>query len=138
MQKKSVSEWASRVQAQWELIERHEMIRVMHEEHAFSDLFLAFLLGRIMRTQADLVDLQFRRILANAFRLSVRLSCSGVSGMVRLSVGITSSQKCSGGQQEGRHSVHYCSHLRIGQLGPLHVAQVSYREQTLRMIPANI
>ncbi len=29
------------------------MIRVMHEEHAFSDLFLKFLLARSMRTQAD-------------------------------------------------------------------------------------
>jgi hypothetical protein len=35
------------------------MIRVMHEEHAFSDLFLAFLLARSMRTQADLVDQLF-------------------------------------------------------------------------------
>jgi CRP/FNR family cyclic AMP-dependent transcriptional regulator len=40
-------------------IGRHEMIRVMHEEHAFSDLFLAFLLARSMRTQADLVDQLF-------------------------------------------------------------------------------
>src|SRR6202034_2717860 len=40
-------------------IEREEMIRVMHEEHAFSDLFLKFLLGRSMRTQADLVDQLF-------------------------------------------------------------------------------
>ena len=40
-------------------IERTEMIRVMHEEHAFSDLFLAFLLARSMRTQADLVDQLF-------------------------------------------------------------------------------
>ena len=37
-------------------IERDEMIRVMHEEHTFSDLFLKFLLARSMRTQADLVD----------------------------------------------------------------------------------
>ena len=40
-------------------IERSEMIRVMHEEHAFSDLFLKFLLERSMRTQADLVDQLF-------------------------------------------------------------------------------
>ena len=40
-------------------IERAEMIRVMHEEHAFSDLFLRFLLARNMRTQADLVDQLF-------------------------------------------------------------------------------
>ena len=40
-------------------IEREEMIRVLHEEHAFSDLFLKFLLARSMRTQADLVDQLF-------------------------------------------------------------------------------
>jgi CRP-like cAMP-binding protein len=40
-------------------IERTEMIRVMHEEHAFSDIFLKFLLDRSMRTQADLVDQLF-------------------------------------------------------------------------------
>ncbi len=40
-------------------IKREEMIRVMHEEHAFSDLFLKFLLARSMRVQADLVDQLF-------------------------------------------------------------------------------
>jgi CRP-like cAMP-binding protein len=40
-------------------IERAEMVRVMHEEHAFSDMFLKFLLERSMRTQADLVDQLF-------------------------------------------------------------------------------
>jgi CRP-like cAMP-binding protein len=40
-------------------IAREEMIHVMHEEHAFSDLFLKFLLERSMRTQADLVDQLF-------------------------------------------------------------------------------
>ena len=40
-------------------ITREEMIRVMHEEHDFSDLFLKFLLARSMRIQADLVDQLF-------------------------------------------------------------------------------
>jgi CRP/FNR family transcriptional regulator, cyclic AMP receptor protein len=40
-------------------IEREEMVRVMHEEHVFSDLFLKFLLARSMRVQADLVDQLF-------------------------------------------------------------------------------
>jgi CRP/FNR family cyclic AMP-dependent transcriptional regulator len=40
-------------------IDREEMIQVMHEEHAFSDVFLKFLLARSMRTQADLVDQLF-------------------------------------------------------------------------------
>jgi len=40
-------------------IERDEMIRVLQSEHAFSGLFLKFLLSRSMRTQADLVDQLF-------------------------------------------------------------------------------
>jgi CRP-like cAMP-binding protein len=37
-------------------ISREEMIRVMHRERQFSNLFLNFLLARSMRGQADLVD----------------------------------------------------------------------------------
>jgi len=40
-------------------VKREEMIRALHEEHAFSDLFLKFMLERSMRTQADLVDQLF-------------------------------------------------------------------------------
>ena len=40
-------------------INREEMIRVMHEEHEFSDLFLKFLLARCLRNQANLVDQLF-------------------------------------------------------------------------------
>lgn len=37
-------------------IGREEMARVMHEEHAFSEHFLKFMLARSMRIQADLID----------------------------------------------------------------------------------
>jgi CRP-like cAMP-binding protein len=40
-------------------ISREEMIHELHEDHAFSDFFLRFLLKRGMRTQADLVDQLF-------------------------------------------------------------------------------
>ena len=40
-------------------ITRDEMVRVIHEEPAFSEHFLAFVLSRSMRTQADLVDQLF-------------------------------------------------------------------------------
>jgi CRP-like cAMP-binding protein len=40
-------------------IGRSEMIRVMHDEPAFADIFLKFLLARSMRSQADLVDQLF-------------------------------------------------------------------------------
>jgi len=40
-------------------IGRDEMVRVMHDEPSFADIFLKFLLARSMRTQADLVDQLF-------------------------------------------------------------------------------
>jgi CRP-like cAMP-binding protein len=40
-------------------IERTEMVRAMHEDHALNDMFLKYLLARSMRTQADLVDQLF-------------------------------------------------------------------------------
>ncbi len=40
-------------------IGRAEMVRVMHDEPSFADIFMKFLLARSMRTQADLVDLLF-------------------------------------------------------------------------------
>jgi CRP-like cAMP-binding protein len=40
-------------------IDKAEMLRVLHEEHAFSDFFLKFMLARGMRIQADLIDQLF-------------------------------------------------------------------------------
>jgi len=40
-------------------IDRVDMIRLLHEQHEFSDLFLKFILMRGMRTQEDLVDQLF-------------------------------------------------------------------------------
>ena len=40
-------------------IVRDEMVRVLQEQHALSDLFRAFLLARSLRAQADLVDQLF-------------------------------------------------------------------------------
>jgi CRP-like cAMP-binding protein len=37
-------------------IKREEMIRVMHQEPAFCDMFLSYLVARGMRTLSDLVD----------------------------------------------------------------------------------
>jgi CRP/FNR family transcriptional regulator, cyclic AMP receptor protein len=40
-------------------IEKKEMLRTLHEEHKFSDLFVAYLVHRHNHTQADLVDQLF-------------------------------------------------------------------------------
>ena len=61
-------------------IERKEMIRVMHEENAFSDLFLAFLLGRSMRIQADLVDHLFNSSEKRLARILLLLAEFGKPG----------------------------------------------------------
>ncbi len=40
-------------------IEKTEMVRVLHEERTFSDLFVPYVLSRNVRTQEDLVDQLF-------------------------------------------------------------------------------
>ena len=40
-------------------IGKNEMIRVLHEEHAFSDRFISYMLGRNIRIEEDLVDQLF-------------------------------------------------------------------------------
>jgi CRP/FNR family transcriptional regulator, cyclic AMP receptor protein len=61
-------------------IERKEMVRAMHEEHGFSDLFLAFLLARSMRTQADLVDQLFNSSEKRLARILLLLAEFGKPG----------------------------------------------------------
>jgi len=43
------------------VIEKQEMIRVLHEQHEFSDRFIAHMLARNVRVEADLVDQLFNR-----------------------------------------------------------------------------
>jgi CRP/FNR family transcriptional regulator, cyclic AMP receptor protein len=61
-------------------IERAEIIRVLHEEHSFSDLFLKFLLVRSMRTQADLVDQLFNSSEKRLARILLLLAEFGKPG----------------------------------------------------------
>ncbi len=41
------------------VIEKDEMIRVLHAEHAFSDRFIAYMLARNIRVEEDLIDQLF-------------------------------------------------------------------------------
>ncbi len=41
------------------VIEKSEMIRVLHEEHEFSDRFIAYMLARNVRVEEDLIDQLF-------------------------------------------------------------------------------
>ena len=61
-------------------ISREEMIRVMHEEHDLSDLFLKFLLERSMRVQADLVDQLYNSSEKRLARILLLMAEFGVPG----------------------------------------------------------
>src|SRR6202453_3238294 len=59
------------------VIEKNEMIRVLHEEHKLSDRFITYLLTRNIRVEEDLVDQLFNSIekrIARALLLLARYS----------------------------------------------------------------
>jgi len=61
-------------------IKRDEILRVIHEEHDFSDLFLKFLLARSMRIQADLVDQLFNSSEKRLARILLLMAEFGKAG----------------------------------------------------------
>jgi CRP/FNR family transcriptional regulator, cyclic AMP receptor protein len=61
-------------------IERKEMIRVLHEEHALSDIFVAHLLARNARVQDDLVDQLFNSSEKRLARVLLLLAQFGKEG----------------------------------------------------------
>jgi CRP/FNR family cyclic AMP-dependent transcriptional regulator len=61
-------------------IERSEMIRVMLEEHTFSDMFLKYVLARSMRTQADLIDQLFNSSEKRLARILLLMAEFGTPG----------------------------------------------------------
>jgi len=63
-------------------IEKREMLRTLHEEHRFSDMFVAYVVGRHNRTQSDLVDQLFNsteRRLARTLLILARFGKQGRS-----------------------------------------------------------
>ncbi|MBL8674442.1 MAG: Crp/Fnr family transcriptional regulator [Rhodospirillales bacterium] len=61
-------------------IEKDAMIRVLHEQPAFSALFMAFLLARNIRIEADLVDQLFNSSERRLARLLLMLANFGKEG----------------------------------------------------------
>lgn len=61
-------------------IKRAEMVRVLHEEHAFADVFVSFLLARNVRIQADLVDQLFNSSEKRLARILLLLANFGKEG----------------------------------------------------------
>ncbi len=66
-------------------IDKSKMLRTLHEEHAFSDLFVAYVIARHNRTQADLIDQLFNsseKRLARALLILARFGKKPVSEIV--------------------------------------------------------
>jgi len=61
-------------------INRDAMVRVMHHERAFSELFIKFLLARSMRTQADLIDQLFNSSEKRLARILLLMAEFGTPG----------------------------------------------------------
>jgi CRP-like cAMP-binding protein len=61
-------------------LEKAAIIRVIHEEPAFSEMFIAHLLGRTLRVEADLVDQLFNSSEKRLARLLLLLANFGKEG----------------------------------------------------------
>ena len=61
-------------------IDKAAMLNVLHREHAFSDLFVAYLVGRYNQTQADLVDQLFNSAEKRLARTLLLLARFGKEG----------------------------------------------------------
>ena len=61
-------------------LDREEMIKMLHTEHEFSDMFLKFVLARAIRTQEDLVDQLFNNSEKRLARTLLLMAQFGNSG----------------------------------------------------------
>ena len=63
-------------------IEKHEMIRVLHADPEFAELFMAYLLSRSLRIEEDLIDQLFNSSEKRLARLLLLLARFGEDGQV--------------------------------------------------------
>jgi CRP/FNR family cyclic AMP-dependent transcriptional regulator len=62
------------------VIEKDEMLRVLHREHEFSDRFIAYMLARNIRVEADLIDQLFNSSEKRLARTLLLLARYGAPG----------------------------------------------------------
>jgi CRP/FNR family transcriptional regulator, cyclic AMP receptor protein len=62
------------------IVEKKEMVRVLHEEHELSDQFIAYMLGRNARVEADLIDQLFNSSEKRLARALLLLAHFGEAG----------------------------------------------------------
>lgn len=63
-------------------IEKHEMIRALHADPAFAELFMAYLLSRSLRIEEDLIDQLFNSSEKRLARVLLLLARFGEDGQV--------------------------------------------------------
>jgi CRP-like cAMP-binding protein len=62
------------------VIEKDEMVRALHEEHEFSDRFIAYMIERNLRVEADLIDQLFSSTEKRLARTLLLLARYGAEG----------------------------------------------------------
>jgi CRP/FNR family transcriptional regulator, cyclic AMP receptor protein len=62
------------------VIEKDEMLHVLHKEHEFSDRFIAYMLGRNIRVEEDLIDQLFNSSEKRLARTLLLLARYGAPG----------------------------------------------------------
>jgi len=67
-------------------IEKKSMMAVLHREHAFSDMFVAYLLARNIRYEADLVDHLFNSSEKRLARILILLAHFGKDGKPEVAI----------------------------------------------------
>jgi CRP/FNR family transcriptional regulator, cyclic AMP receptor protein len=67
-------------------IERDEMVRVLHREHAFSDRFIKYMLSRNIRVEEDLIDQLFNSTEKRLARTLLLLARYGKQGQPQVVV----------------------------------------------------
>jgi CRP-like cAMP-binding protein len=67
-------------------IDKKSMVEVLHREHAFSDMFVAYLLTRNIRYEADLVDQLFNSSEKRLARLLLLLARLGKDGKPQVAI----------------------------------------------------
>jgi CRP-like cAMP-binding protein len=67
-------------------IDKKSMVEVLHREHAFSDMFVAYLLTRNIRYEADLVDQLFNSSEKRLARLLLLLARFGKDGKPQVAI----------------------------------------------------
>jgi CRP-like cAMP-binding protein len=67
-------------------IEKNAMVEVLHREHAFSDMFVAYLLTRTIRYEEDLVDQLFNSSEKRLARILLLLAHFGKEGKAEVAI----------------------------------------------------